>query len=90
MEHDPTEAVGPLEVTEFDGGENVDCADQTVRAVGGYRDPIVRVPGADVGPIVGLTGTKKQVGVGMERDLSVHWHVAPIGEETGTKKVVGM
>ena len=93
MEHDPTEAVGPLEVIELDGGENVDCADQTVRAVGGYRDPIVRVPGANVGPIVELTGTKKQVG--MERDLSVHWHVAgaavaPIGEETGTKKVVGM
>ncbi len=76
---------------EFDGGEDVDCADQTVKAVGRYRDPIVRAPGADVGPTVELTGTKKQVG--MERDLSVHVAgaaVAPIGEETGTKKVVGM
>jgi hypothetical protein len=56
MEHDRMETVGPLEV-----GEDVDCADQRVRAVGGYRDPIVRAPGTDVGPTVKfkLTGTKE-------------------------------
>jgi hypothetical protein len=81
MKHDRMETVGPLEVMEFDGDEDVDCADQTVKAVGRYRDPIVRAPGADVGPTVELTGTKKQVG--MERDLSVHVAgaaVAPIGD----------